>query len=106
MSAGARCSVDRLHRKLVENRLHQRDICGVITTKVDNRKRVLVPQAKPGEVYGVHEHADGSFTLTVVKPVEMGKLKCRVAKESGFTVVVPGQAINEGAIKELLTDFP
>lgn len=33
-------------------------------------------------------------------------LKCRLAKEDGFTVVVPGQPINEKAIEELLADFP
>jgi hypothetical protein len=33
-------------------------------------------------------------------------LKCRLAKEDGFTVVVPGQPVNEPAIKELLADFP
>jgi hypothetical protein len=75
----------------------------VITTKADNRKRVLVPQVKPGQVYAVQENADGSFTLTVVKPAHP---KCRLAKEDGFTVVVPGQPINERAIKELLADFP
>jgi len=54
-------------------------------------------------VYAVQENADGSFTLTVVKPAHP---KCRLAKEDGFTVVVPGQPINERAIKELLADFP
>ena len=33
-------------------------------------------------------------------------LKCRLAKEDGFTVAVPGQPINEKAIEELLADFP
>lgn len=78
----------------------------MITTKVDNRKRVIVPQAKVGQVYAVGENADGSFTLTVVKPMDPANLKCRLAKEDGFTVVVPGQPINEQAIKELLADFP
>jgi hypothetical protein len=78
----------------------------VITTKADNRKRVLVPQAQPGQVYALGENADGSFTLTAIKSTEAANLKCRVAKEDGFTVVVPGQPINEPAIKELLADFP
>jgi hypothetical protein len=77
----------------------------VITTKADKRKRVLVPQARPGKKYAIQENADGSFTLTVVKP-EAPNLKCRLAKEDGFTVVVPGQPINEEAIKKLLADFP
>jgi hypothetical protein len=78
----------------------------VITTKADNLKRVLVPQAKPGQVYTVQENTDGSLTLTVVEPNQPAHPKCRVAREGGFTVVVPGQPINEAAIKELLADFP
>jgi hypothetical protein len=78
----------------------------VITTKVDNRKRVLVPHAKPGQVYAVQENADGSFTLTMVEPSQTAHSNCRVATEDGFTVVVPGQTINEPAIKELLAGFP
>jgi hypothetical protein len=72
----------------------------VITTKADNQKRVFVPKAKPGQVYAVQENADGSFTLTVVKRAESGNLKCRLAKEDGFTVVVPGQPIDEQAINK------
>jgi hypothetical protein len=67
---------------------------------------VVVPQAEPGRVYVVGENADGSFTLTEVKPTEAASLKCRLTKEDGFTVAVPGQPINESAIMELLTDFP
>jgi hypothetical protein len=78
----------------------------VITTKADNRKRVLVPQAKPGQIYAVQENADGSLTLTVVESGESSNPKCRLAKEDGFTVAVPGQPINEHAIRELLADFP
>lgn len=76
------------------------------TTKADSRKRVVVPRAKPGDVYAIQENADGSFTLTVVKPAEPAKPTCRVKKEGGFTVVVPEQTINEEAIKDLLADFP
>ena len=78
----------------------------MITTKVDNRKRVVVPQAKPGQVYAVQENADGSFTLTVVAPRYPTRPKCRLAKEDGFTVSVPIQPINGAAIRELLADFP
>ncbi len=78
----------------------------MITTKADNQKRVLVPQAKPGQVYAVRENGDGSFTLTVVKRAAGANLKCRLAKEDGFTVVMPAQPINEQAIKERLADLP
>jgi hypothetical protein len=92
--------------KLVENNQRPEDIPQVITTKADNRKRVVVPQAKPGQVYAVGESADGGFTLTVIKPAKVANLKCRLAKEDGFTVVAPGQPINEQAIKEFLAEFP
>jgi hypothetical protein len=78
----------------------------MITTKADNRKRVLVPHAKPGQVYAVESRADGSFTLTAVQSSKAPAAKCRVTKVDGFTVVVPGQPINEQAVKELLADFP
>jgi hypothetical protein len=78
----------------------------MIKSKVDNRKRVLVPQATPGDVYAIEENGNGSFTLTAVHSAESARPQCRLAKEDGFTVAVPGQPINEQAIKELLADFP
>ena len=78
----------------------------MITTKADSRKRVVLPQAKPGHVYAVEDNANGSFTLTEVKPPQPKTPKCRLVKENGYTVVVPSQPINEQAIKELLADFP
>ena len=84
----------------------KRIIASVITTKADNRKRLVVPLAKPGQVYAIGENADGSFTLTAVTRTQAANPKCRLAKENGFTVVVPGQPINEPAIKELLAEFP
>ena len=78
----------------------------MITTRADKQKRVFVPQAKPGQEYAVEANADGGFTLTVVEPTRRPPQKCRLAKEDGFTVIVPGQPINEDAIKELLAEFP
>jgi hypothetical protein len=78
----------------------------MITTKVDNRKRVLVPHAKPGQGFAVESRADGSFTLNAVQTSKAPAAKRRVTKGDGFTLVVPGQPINEQAVKELLADFP
>jgi len=78
----------------------------MMTTKADHRKRVVLPQARPGQVFSVQSNADGSVTLAVVQPAAPVNPKCRLAKEGGFTVVVPGQPINEQAIKQLLVDFP
>ena len=66
----------------------------------------MVPQAKPGQIYAVQENGAGSFTLTLIEPKEPPSLECHLAKEDGFTVVVPEQPINEHAIGEILADFP
>ncbi len=78
----------------------------MITTKADNQRRIVIPQAKPGQVYAINENVDGSLTLSLIGPTKAPDLKCRVGVEGGFTVAVPGQPIDEGAINELLADFP
>jgi hypothetical protein len=78
----------------------------MITTKADDEKRVMVPQARPGQVYAVQENADGSLTLSPVISEKVPNLTCRLGNEDGFTVAVPGQPIDERAINELLADFP
>ena len=78
----------------------------VMTTRVDDQNRVVVPQAKPGQVYAVQENADGSLTLKAVEPTTSAAPTCRLADEDGFPVVVPNQPIDEQAIRDLLADFP
>lgn len=78
----------------------------VITTKADDQKRIVLPEAKPGQVYAVQENLDGSFTLKAVGSVASALPTCRLADEDGFPVVVPNQPIDEQAIKELLAEFP
>ncbi len=96
----------RSSAKWIENDPRPWDIWLVITTKADNQKRVVVPRAKPGQVYAVQENADGSFTLTAVKPGASVTPTCRLANEDGFPVAVPNQPIDEQAIIELLAEFP
>ena len=43
------------------------DIPIVITAKADDRKRVVVPQAKPGQIFVVQDNPDGTITLSPVK---------------------------------------
>jgi hypothetical protein len=91
--------------KRIESRSVRADNGMVITATADDQKRILVPQARPGQIYAVRENADGSLTLTVVRR-EIASPTCRIEKEQGFTVAVPEQPIDEAAIKELLADFP
>jgi hypothetical protein len=78
----------------------------VTTSKVDNQKRVLVPQAKPGQVYAIFDNPDGTFTLKAVTNEVSNHPTCALAEEDGFPVAVPNQPIDEQAIKELLSEFP
>jgi hypothetical protein len=90
----------------IEKAAYRWQTCFVITTKADDQKRIVVPQAKPGQVYAVQENLDGSFTLKAVRPVASAPPTCRMDNEDGFPVAVPNQPIDEQAIKELLAEFP
>jgi hypothetical protein len=94
-----------LTSKSFENEFQLWDIGRVVTTKADNRKRVMIPFVEPGRIYAVKDNADGSFTLSAVKEATTEVPICRLVKEDGFTVVVPGQPIDEQGIKELLADL-
>jgi len=37
------------------------------TLKADDRKRIQIPCAKPGQVFVYEDHGDGSVTLTAIK---------------------------------------
>lgn len=76
------------------------------TIKADNQKRVLLPQATPGQIYTVQENSDGSITLKAISALAPNIPTCRLAEEDGFAVAVPNQPIDEEAIRELLADFP
>ena len=81
----------------------------MITTKADDRKRVVVPHVKPGHVYAVQDNPDGSITLTEVKPVkkrETGPVKVRFEKRGRYTVGVSDRPINMEVVNQLLKEFP
>jgi hypothetical protein len=81
------------------------DIPIVITLKADSRKRVTIPDAKPGQVLAYENNGDGSFVLTTVK-VQKNQPTAKLRREHGRTLVVPNQPINLDAIKEMAAEFP
>jgi hypothetical protein len=59
----------------------------VKTLKVDDHKRIRIPDAKPRSVYSYFNNGDGTLTLTLVKaevqePFPIGSLKKYVTPES------------------------
>lgn len=41
------------------------------TATVDDRKRVRIPETKPGQVYAVEQSGEGQFVLTLVKKADV-----------------------------------
>jgi len=76
------------------------------TVTVDEQKRVRIPDAEPGQVFAYDRATDGTITLQHIDQAASAHPTFRLAREDGFTVVIPNQPINEQAIKELLADFP
>ena len=77
----------------------------MITGKPDNRKRIVVPQAKPGQVYAIDSDSNGIVTLTPMKPIELAPANYRFVKEKGFTVIETDRVVSEETIKEILSDI-
>jgi hypothetical protein len=86
------------------------DVPRVITTKADERKRVVLPQAKPGHVYTVEVTPEGYIMLRELKPSEAAQdrpVNVRFEKRGPYTVGVTDRGpISEAALKEALADFP
>jgi hypothetical protein len=76
-----------------------------MTVTADDRKRVVLPAAKPGDRFDLEVSGEG-FVLRRLEPVASKPAKVRIEKRGGFTVGVTDQAINEHALKEALADFP
>jgi len=76
-----------------------------MTVIADNKKRVVLPTAKPGDCFDVEVSGEG-FLLRKLEPVERKPAKVRFMKRGRFTVAIADQPINEQALREALADFP
>ena len=77
-----------------------------MTVKTDNKRRVVLPLAKPGDLFDVQFSGRGKLILTKLEPVESRPAKVRIIKRDGFTVGILDQPINDGAIRDALSEFP
>ena len=76
-----------------------------MTVIADNKKRVVLTQAKPGDRFDVQVSANG-YVLRRLEPVKSKPAKVRFMKRDGYTVAITDQPINEQALREALVDFP
>ncbi len=78
-----------------------------MTVVADNKKRVTLRLAKPGDRFDVQVSAEGRFILTKLEPVrDTPPAKVRIEKRGQYRVGVLDRPISEDALKEALADFP
>lgn len=76
-----------------------------MTVIADNKKRVVLAQANPGDRFDVQTSANG-YVLRKLEPVQPKAAKVRFIKRDGYSVAIADQPINEQALREALADFP
>lgn len=73
----------------------------------DNKKRVTLRLANPGDWFDVRVSPEGRFILTKLKPFqETPPTRVRIEKRGRYHVGVLDMPITEEALKEALADFP
>jgi hypothetical protein len=74
--------------------------------KLDKKKRLTLPQGKPGSHLSITVNGDGSFTLTPVKEAVERAPSARLVKRGGRTYLRSGHPLNMEAVNEMLKEFP
>lgn len=78
-----------------------------MTVVADNKKRVTLRLAKPGERFDVELVGDGKYVLTRMEPIRGSRpAKVRIQKQGEYSVGVLDHPISEQAIKQALSEFP
>jgi hypothetical protein len=77
-----------------------------MTVTADNKRRVVLPSAKPGDLFDIQISGEGRLTLTRLEPIAARKTPVRFVKRGGFTVGVSDRPVSQEAIDQALADFP
>ena len=77
----------------------------IMTVIADDRKRIVLPDAKPGDRFDI-ESSNNGFILRRLQSVESKPANVTVQKREGFSIWETDQPINEQAIREALAEFP
>ena len=78
-----------------------------MTVVTDNKKRVTLRLAKPGDRFDVQIISNGNYILTKLEPVQLrDTAKVRIEKRGQYHVGVLDHPINEEALKAAVAEFP
>ena len=77
-----------------------------MTVIADNKKRVTLRHASPGDRFDVQFVEDGKVLLTRLEPAELRPAKIRIEKRGQYHVGVSDRPINLQALQQALDEFP
>jgi len=79
-----------------------------MTVIADNKRRVTLRLAKPGDRFDVQVSGQGKYVLTKLEPVVQSPrpARVRIEKRGPYHVGVLDRPIDERALSEALADFP
>jgi hypothetical protein len=77
-----------------------------MTITADEKKRVLLPTAKPGEQFDLQIVGSNKIVLTRLKVESETPSEVTFIKKDGYTVGVTGQKVDPETLRQLLDEFP
>src|SRR6266478_2599716 len=77
-----------------------------MTLTADSKRRVIIPSARPGDLFEIQTAGEGKFTLTRLEPIHERPNRGHFEKRGKYSVFVTERPISLDAIKEALADFP
>ena len=75
------------------------------TLKADSKRRVVLPDAQPGQVYVYLQESDGAMVLTPIK-TERQPVKGRLEKRGKSLIGLTDRPIDGAALQRALAEFP
>jgi len=76
-----------------------------VTVTADEKRRVRLPSARPGDKFDVQLAGEGKVVLTRLEPAQSESAQVRIEKRGRFSVGVLDHPINEETLKQALADF-
>jgi hypothetical protein len=76
-----------------------------MTVTTDEKKRVVIPSARPGERFDVQVTAEGKVVLTRLELADKPD-NVRLVKKHGYTVARGTKAITQEQVRKAMDEFP
>ncbi len=76
-----------------------------MTVTADEKKRVVIPSAKPGDRFDVQMTPDGKVVLTRLELADKPDV-VRLVKKHGYTVARGTKRITQEQVRRALDEFP